>query len=219
MEGGRHDAERTIDNHESAIWITLVSTGLLRAEDAPDYVAHRRRLLASTDGVPPVLEIRHRHGIQPGEEFHMRPGFGNFQRVRRGEMLAMGGAGGAEEIRAPRSGLLLMPRYQELGDDGYFLSQRVHTFWLRVSSVLRRLRFERFLTLLPGVHRHPERPEALRANRRAARWYARDILHLFGYRRKRPEGTWLLFSRRVEGLGFPTRERWRRPARGSAGTR
>ena len=103
------------------------------------------------------------------------------------------------EVRAPDDGLLLMPRYQTQGDDGYFMIRPVGRPWLRISALLRRLRLESLLPLLPGVRSDPDRPRTLRVNRKVARLFAVQIFHLFGYRHCRPEGEILLFSRRVEG--------------------
>jgi succinylglutamate desuccinylase len=52
----------------------------------------------------------------------MRPGYANFQPIRRGEHLADDASG---PVLAPEDGLILMPLYQSLGTDGFFLVQEV----------------------------------------------------------------------------------------------
>jgi succinylglutamate desuccinylase len=48
----------------------------------------------------------------------MHPGFTNFQKVKKGELLAHDNKG---EIICPHVGLILMPLYQKQGEDGFFL--------------------------------------------------------------------------------------------------
>ncbi len=74
-------------------------------------------------------------------------------------------------VRVPESGLLLMPLYQEQGEDGFFIARPVHRAWLAVSTVMRTLRVDRLLPYLPGVRRDPIRPTRLCVNPKIARWF------------------------------------------------
>ena len=47
---------------------------------------------------------------------------------------------------------------QGQGSDGFFLASQVKPFWLELSAVLRRLRLDTLLRILPGVSAHPDRP-------------------------------------------------------------
>jgi len=124
LEGGQNDAPSTVDHHESAVWITLAGAGVVAESDVPGGVAsHRDRLAAAASGLPSAIEIGFVHRLQPDEEFTMLPGFQNFQPVTQGELLAHAGPGLATEVRAPWTGLLIMPRYQGQGLDGYFLGR------------------------------------------------------------------------------------------------
>lgn len=124
LEGGQNDAPATIDNHESAVWITLCGAGVVGERAVPGGIArHRDRLAAAAAGLPPAIEVAHVHRLEPGEEFAMRPGYRNFQSVTRDELLAHQGPRLAREIRAPWSGVLVMPRYQGQGLDGFFLGR------------------------------------------------------------------------------------------------
>lgn len=89
-----------------------------------------------------------------------------------------------------------MPLYQSSGEDGFFIIRRVPAWALRLSIVLRKLKFERFLTWLPGVSRSKHHPDALIVNKRIARFLAIQIFHLLGYRRKQADGDVMIFSRR-----------------------
>ena len=197
LEGGRHDLDSTVDRHESAIWITLVSSGLLRRREVPDFDEHRERLRAASRGLPSIVEVTHRHGLEPGENFRMAPGYANFQWVRRGEILAES-VDRNRTIAAPHSGYLLLPRYQGLGLDGFYLGRRVRPFWLSLSSFVRKLRLSRHANWLPGVSYHHGTSETLVVDERIARWLTLQVFHLLGYRRCHREGRRLIFRRRHE---------------------
>jgi succinylglutamate desuccinylase len=201
IEGGQHDLLSTVDNHESALWIALVTAGLVEERHAPDLPGHRARLAATATGIPPVVEIRYRHGLEAGEPFEMVGQLPNFAEVQHDQLLARSGRSG--DIRALESGILLLPRYQGQGDDGFFLGRRVNPLWLSLSAWLRRLNVETLLRLLPGVFRPPEGHGELYVNRRIARWFSNEVFHLLGYRRNREQGPWRVFSRRLERPIWP----------------
>ncbi len=125
----------------------------------------------------------------------MEPGFANFMPVKKGVLLANGSRGA---VYAPRAALLLMPRYQGQGLDGFFLARRVAPFWLRVSRWLRRMRVERALGLLPGVRLGDAGGDRVQVDTRVARFLALQLFHLLGYRRRRRLGRHLVFERRRE---------------------
>ncbi len=72
---------------------------------------------ASRD-LPRAHQVRHRHPVQPRDQFRMEPDLVNFQSVRKNQLLARDQNG---EIRSPRPGRILMPLYQAQGDDGFFI--------------------------------------------------------------------------------------------------
>lgn len=191
-EGGRHQHPDTVGNHEAMLWILLVRLGLLRA-DTIDLSPHRAHLQRTTAGVPKIVEIVHRHAITAADQFRMAPGFVNFAEARKGTLLAHDVRG---EVRAPYDCRVLLPLYQALGDDGYFLARPVRAFWLGLARWLRALRADALLPFLPGVHRDPDDRDTLLADRRVARWFTVEIFHLLGYRRERPRGDRIAFSRR-----------------------
>lgn len=197
VEGGRSDDPATVAIHEAAAWIALVAERALPAAAVPDLARHRARLVQAARGRPRVVEIRHRHVIQDGDRFEMRPGFASFTPVRRGQPVADDRHG---PVLCPEDGLMLMPRYQSQGSDGYFLVRAVAPGWLRLSSVLRRGRLDRLVPLLPGVRRDQAEPDRFLVDPRVARWQVVNVFHLFGYRRLRSQGEGVLFSRRRPGF-------------------
>jgi succinylglutamate desuccinylase len=202
IEGGQNQDPRTVDNHESAVWLTLVSAGLLAREDVPELEFHRGRLRASADGLPHVVEVVHRHEIEPENEarFRMLPGLSSFQRVEKGRLLAHSGSTAERQVLAPLSGVLLMPRYQAQGLDGFFMGRSVEPFWLGVSAAMRRLHLERLIGLLPGVRVESSNADVLAVNSRVARFFTTEFFHLLGYRRHVERQSELVFSRRNERL-------------------
>jgi hypothetical protein len=76
-----------------------------------------------------------------------------------------------------------MPLYQQQGDDGFFIVREIRTFWLHLSAWTRRLGLERIVHWLPGVHSKPGADDSFVVDRRVARWYALELLHLLGFRR------------------------------------
>jgi len=201
VEGGQNDLESTVDHHESVIWMILVSAGLLDREDLAGLPEKQRSLHEMAVGLPRFVEVRHREAVSPGAEFQMNPGYSNFQRVERGDVLAQAVAAGVStEVATPLGGLLLLPRYQGQGNDAFFIGRAVHPVWLQLSAVLRRLRLESLLPWFPGITRHPDRSRALRVNPHVARWLVVQILHLFGYRRSTHCERHLVFVRRRDDL-------------------
>jgi hypothetical protein len=123
----------------------------------------------------------------------MEPGFLSLQQVGRGQLLATDRQG---EIPACCGGMVLMPLYQEQGEDGFFLVQSVQPVWLEISTALRRLRIERMLHWLPGIRRDSIEPLTFEVNGRIARWFTLEIFHLLGFRRLAQKGRKLKLSRR-----------------------
>jgi succinylglutamate desuccinylase len=197
FEGGQHDDPRSVDACEAAIWIALAASGVLPAG------VERRRLEAARESLrrraadlPAVLEVCHRHAIRPGDEYRMEPGFVNFQPIHRGQLMGRDRHG---EVRAPQAGRVLMPLYQQLGDDGYFVVQEFSRFWMAVSALLRTLGFDRRLALLPGIHPVPGREETIAVEPWVLRTSPAAVFRLLGYRRERQgSGTVVLSRRRVE---------------------
>lgn len=194
VESGQHREEKAISFHESFIWLAFAAAGLLDERDVPGYHEHAHVLREACRSAPRVVEVRHRHPVEDEDEFVMRPGFRSFQKVEQDDVIADDRSG---PVRTPRAGMLLMPLYQELGSDGFFVVRPVKRFWLRVSRALRRLRLHVLLPLLPGVSKDRDRRGTLRVDPKVARLYTVEIFHLFGYRKRRSDGDMLRFSRRT----------------------
>lgn len=199
FEGGQHESAETVENHRSLVWLALANAGILAEQEIPDFASHKARLAAGKRG-PRVVEVRYREAIKAEDQFEMVPGFNNFDPVEKGQVLAHKGNG---PVRAEESGLMLMPLYQKLGEDGFFVGRTVATFWLRLSEVLRRLKLQEIMHWLPGVRRDPDDSETLVVNTRMARFFPLQIFHLLGFRRRRWSGSDLVVSRRRHDTESP----------------
>ncbi len=196
FEGGKHDNPASVGASEAGIWLSLASAGLIDETTFPEVRESRERLLAETESLPRALELRYRHAIVPDDEFRMLPGLRSFQTVGEGEVLARDREG---DVRSPEGGRLLMPLYQAQGEDGFFILREFHPFWLSLSEFLRRAGADRFLHWLPGIRRDVEGSGGLVVDRRVARWFAMELLHLLGYRREIERGSLLVVMKQVEG--------------------
>lgn len=118
VEGGQHTEVASIENHEAMLWLLMVYSGAMLKEDIRHFRKYQDSLARhTTEGCRHFRLISH-YRISKDEGFVMRPGYVNFQRVSKGEVLANNHFG---EIRSPFDGRILMPLYQPQGDDGFFL--------------------------------------------------------------------------------------------------
>ena len=193
FETGQHDEPAAVARAEGGIWMQIAALGLLPPSRTPEAHEARTRLRTELRDLPRAMEMRYRHPIGPGDQFHMNPGWRNFQPVRKGQSLARDAHG---DIVARQDGRMLMPLYQAQGEDGFFLIREFAPMWLQASRLLRSLGADRVVHLLPGVARDPARPDALVVDKGVARWYALQLFHLLGYRRQEDEGDRLILRRR-----------------------
>jgi succinylglutamate desuccinylase len=193
VEGGQHTQPESVDYHEAAIWLTLLAIEVVVPEQVPDLARHRRVLHDATAGLPRVLEVRYRHAVAPDDAFVMKPGYVGFQPIAADEVLAHDRGG---PIRSRETGRVLMPLYQEQGEDGFFVIRRIHGFWMGVSTAARRMGLPGLIPLLPGVRHHPDRPDWVIARRRVARFYRTQVFHLLGFRTREETADEIVFARR-----------------------
>ncbi len=197
FEAGQHDANVSINNHEALIWQTLLHVGCLLQYDLPDPLKYHYILSKDIDNGKEIYEVRHRQHVVEQEGFEMKPGYINFQRVKKGEEVAKNNNG---PIATTEKGNIFMPLYQKKGEDGFFVIRRVRWLWLQLSAFLRHTKIHSMLHYLPGVHQCHDMNETLVVNNRIAKYYVIEFFHLLGYRRKRKIGKYMLFTQR-ERLG------------------
>lgn len=194
LEGGQHEDPQTEGVLAHALRVALDHAGVTHTDRAS---ARRSRAHIDTirGGVPPVLDMVYAQPVEPGDGFVMEPGWSNFKPVCAGQAL---GLQQGEVVQAPIDSYMLMPLYQGLGSEGFFLCTPVGRLWLVASRVVRRLRLDLALRLLPGV----------RAVRRAGTGVVcspgtsprtESWLALFGYRTSTVDGDRVIWTRRRAG--------------------
>ncbi len=192
-ESGKHDDWSSCENHISFIYLALLHAGVVAAEHIPDLEKHQLRLENQCKLNRGIFEIIYREQISSDQQFSMNPGYQNFSPLIKDETLAHDRNG---ELSTPYRGQIFMPLYQSTGTEGFFVVRPVPKWALGLSTFLRKRNFEWFLTWLPGIHRSPDQPDTLIVDKRVARFLAKELFHLLGYRRKKEMGTKMIFSRR-----------------------
>ncbi|MFA0964496.1 succinylglutamate desuccinylase/aspartoacylase family protein [Roseivirga sp. BDSF3-8] len=207
FEGGSHDDPGAIRLTRAFIYHSMQLAGIidntaLRDENPPGY-----QLKKAGGSIAGMYEITHRHVILPGDSFTMHPGFRNFQKVHRGEPLAVYNEA---EVAAPAATRLFMPLYQRQGEDGFFLVRHIPAFFLWLSARLRSLRADRLLRVLPGVRSSDDNDGILIVDLNIARFFTKPFLHLLGYRVREHKPTHLIVRNREAASRYReyTGEKW-----------
>jgi succinylglutamate desuccinylase len=115
FEGGSHYSEDTLVNMVSFIKMLAMELEMCDTAESVDFIRLQKPL---NNTLPSQMELVYQHIITSSDQFVMRPGFSNFQRVAQGDWLADDVNG---KITAPCDGYILMPLYQNQGSDGFFL--------------------------------------------------------------------------------------------------
>lgn len=118
LEGGQHENELTEYNITASLLLLLHAVGAIEKQYVEKIKEYERHLKAHTRHLPVETELVYQHILEPGDGFAMRPGYSNFQPIKKGEWLANDNEG---KIIAQTDGYILMPLYQQQGNDGFFI--------------------------------------------------------------------------------------------------
>lgn len=188
FEAGQHDDLASIENAEAFCYLSMVFTGAVNSNQID--IQHYYNLLAKHTGdTNHVYEIFFRYLIKEKENFQMKPGFYNFQQITKNQLVA---ESDGQEIRIPDNGRIFMPLYQSQGTDGFFVIREIKRGFLNLSTRMRKYKLNRFLVWLPGVNWLDQRRSALVIDQSTARFMAKQLLHLLGYRSVERENNVLL---------------------------
>lgn len=116
FESGQHEEPLSVNRAIAAMINCMRTIGCVRAEYVEN--RHDHLLREYSRDLPKVAILVDRFEVQNGMQFQMLPDFRNFDPVKAGELLAY--ANGTP-IKAPKDGLLIMPKYQEQSEDGFFI--------------------------------------------------------------------------------------------------
>lgn len=122
LEGGQHQNRLTEYNITASLMILLSAVGCIDGDDFSEMEEFRAHLKSQTQRLPIKTELVYQHIIEEEDEFEMRPGYKNFQPIKKGEWLASDQDG---KIVAQCDGFVLMPLYQNQGNDGFFIIQEL----------------------------------------------------------------------------------------------
>lgn len=192
FEAGQHEAPIAYENQLSFIYLSLAFTGCI----PPKHILvrkHTAQLRANVNVPEKFFEITYHFPITNNEVFEMSPGYVNFQKIKKNEKLAVNDG---EEIIAEKTGKIFMPLYQGKGEDGFFIIKRIPLFFLALSKLLRKISFDRFLLLLPGIQWGSKKREELIVDLKIARFFTKQFFHLLGYRAKQIDTTHLRMKNR-----------------------
>lgn len=191
-EAGQHDDLASYQNQTAFIYLCLIYAESIDRQEI-DYFHYYEQLAKHTATSKDIFEIVFRFRIHQGDTFEMRPGFVNFQRVKNGQEMALRNG---RKVLAKHDGRVFMPLYQSQGQEGFFEIRKVHPFFLRLSTVLRKVKAGHILPFLPGIRWQSSDHQALVVNLKVARVLAKPLLHLLGYRSKMVDKNRLVIKNR-----------------------
>ena len=207
FESGQHDDEHAITCAIAFVNLVLGYTDVISKENLKNFEVYYNLLKLESLSITDVFEIVHLHSIVNGEQFKMLPDFNSFQNISKGTPLAVSDG---KQLVAQRDSVMFMPLYQERGKDGYFLIRKIKPFFLNLSTVLRRIKADSLLVLLPGISWDSKDKNALQVNLKITKYLAKPIFHLLGYRNRRLDKTHLkIYNReRVSKIKIYRKEKW-----------
>jgi len=193
FESGQHDDLNSITNNVSFIFLSLVYSKVLEKKNVENYDAHYNTLMRESKKNQEIFEVVYLHRLLNGEDFKMKPNFKSFQNVKKGEQLA---TANNQSIDSLYTAKIFMPLYQTKGYEGFFIIKKIHPFFLRLSEIIRNMKMDTLITMLPGITWMDKQKGILRVNLKVTKYLAKQIFHLFGYRNKQKNTThMLLFNR------------------------
>ncbi|MCM4150294.1 aspartoacylase [Arenibacter sp. N53] len=193
FESGQHTARESVDNSIAFMWLTLVYSDALKRVDVKGFEGYYLQLQNSAMKNSSFYDIIYRHPIGSKDKFSMLPGFKSFDIVNKGKLLA---EHNKKAVLALQKSNIFMPLYQSQGEDGFFLIRRVPKLALWLSAVLRKIRIPALLPILPGVSWADKKKGNLLVNERTARFLAKPLFHLLGYRNRQINKNEILMSSR-----------------------
>ncbi|MCB0662411.1 MAG: succinylglutamate desuccinylase/aspartoacylase family protein [Saprospiraceae bacterium] len=116
FEAGQHEEPLSVNRSIAAVINCLRTVQCVRKEDVEN--RHDELLIDFSKNLPKVNELVTNYHVKGNEVFELVPGLRNFQPVKKDQLLGTDADG---PILSPDDGLILMPRYQKQGDDGFFI--------------------------------------------------------------------------------------------------
>lgn len=193
FESGQHDDIQALRNHVAFINLTLVFTGIVKEYNSDKFKAYYNQLKNAGQYHSCFFEIIDLYRIDRNDEFKMCNGFDSFQAIRKGEQLA---THKQRIITSQYNARIFMPLYQKKGSEGFFVIKGINTLFLKLSVWLRLLKTDSLLSILPGIFWHNKNQGVLKVDLKVAKFLAKPLFHLLGYRNKQTGPSHLLLYNR-----------------------
>jgi succinylglutamate desuccinylase len=116
FECGQHEEPLSVNRAIAAIINCMRTIGCVSSDAVEN--KHDQLLHEFSQGLPKVARLVERYGIPQDGAFRMSRQYQNFEAVSAGEIV---GFLEREPVKASHAGLILLPRLQDQGDDGYFI--------------------------------------------------------------------------------------------------
>jgi len=120
FESGQHDEPLSINRAIAGIICCMREIKAVNRSDVENI--HEDMLIEYSSNLPELATLVEHHPISESDNFKMEPGFKNFQPVDEGQFIATDKEG---KIKIKNAGRILMPLYQEKGEDGFFIIQDI----------------------------------------------------------------------------------------------
>lgn len=193
FESGQHKDPEAITNSEAFIYLVLQQLQVLKPDNTLISNKYIELLKKASCNISDMFEVIYKYHIEDGEDFKMLKGFKSFQKIKKGTRLAI-----SDEalITSNYNSRIFMPLYQKVGKDGFFIIRKIAPFFLKLSLVLRNIKADNLLILLPGITWHNKQKGILKANLKVTVFLAKQLFHLLGYRNRQIDSNHILIFNR-----------------------
>lgn len=118
FEAGQHESQASLAHQEAMIWLALKEANGLDHSVVPRFSEAIKIFQDDEAKGQTTYKILYRHGIENIEKFSMEPGFRNFEKINKGQLLAVQDG---IQVKSTWDATIFMPLYQAQGNDGFFV--------------------------------------------------------------------------------------------------
>jgi len=121
FEGGAIGDPASINNHEAGIWKILEKKQFIQESEIPQRVIKNyNNMSIFAHNIKGNYKVIYIHKVKQEDDFLMNPNMYNFEEIEKNQIIAQDKNG---IISSPKKGYLLMPLYQEKGNEGFYIIQ------------------------------------------------------------------------------------------------
>ena len=190
FESGQHDSNNAVLNNIAFIHLALGCSNVVKTTGTSK---HNKFLKSVSQNSSDIFEVIYLHQIKDSDVFEILPAFKSFEPIKKRDLIALHNG---QEISSKYTGNIFMPLYQKSGNEGFFLIRKIPPFFLWLSIFLRAIKADRIFILMPGISWQNKEEGVLKVNLKIAKYYAKSIFHLLGYRSKEADETHLFVTNR-----------------------